>query len=60
MGPSQNCFQARGIEVKSDYLKDDKYLDIDENYADFWRRQWHPTPVLLPGRRSLVDSPWDR
>ena len=24
-----------------------------------WRRQWHPTPVLLPGRshgqRSLVD-----
>ena len=30
-----------------------------------WRRQWHPTPVLLPGkshgRRSLVDcSPWGR
>ena len=30
---------------------------------DFWRRQWHPTPVLLPGkshgRRSLVGfSPW--
>ena len=29
------------------------------------RRQWHPTPVLLPGkshgRRSLVDcSPWGR
>ena len=29
----------------------------------FWRRQWHPTPVLLPrkshGRRGLVDcSPW--
>ena len=29
----------------------------------FWRRQWQPTPVLLPGkshgRRSLVDcSPW--
>ena len=29
----------------------------------YWRRQWHPTPVLLPrkshGRRSLVDySPW--
>ena len=28
-----------------------------------WRRQWHPTPVLLPGKshgwRSLVDcSPW--
>jgi len=30
---------------------------------DFWRRQWHPTPVLLPGKshgwRSLVGySPW--
>ena len=29
-----------------------------------WRRQWHPTPILLPGishgRRSLVGcSPWD-
>ena len=29
----------------------------------YWRRQWHPTPVLLPGksqgRRSLVSySPW--
>ena len=29
------------------------------------RRQWHPTPVLLPGKshgwRSLVGcSPWDR
>ena len=31
----------------------------------FWRRQWHPTPVLLPGKshgwRSLVGcSPWGR
>ena len=34
-------------------------------YAFFWRRQWHPTPVLLPGnshgRRSLVGCrPWSR
>ena len=35
-------------------------------YKDkYRRRQWHPTPVLLPGkshgRRSLVGcSPWDR
>ena len=32
---------------------------------DSWRRQWHPTPVLLPGKshgqRSLVVcSPWGR
>ena len=31
----------------------------------WWRRQWHPTPVLLPGkshgRRSLVGcGPWGR
>ena len=31
----------------------------------FWRRRWHPTPVLLPGkshgRKSLVSfSPWGR
>ena len=31
--------------------------------SDWWRRQWHPTPVLLPGkshgRRSLVGcGPW--
>ena len=34
-------------------------------YGLGWRRQWHPTPVLLPGkshgRRSLVGcSPWGR
>ena len=33
--------------------------------ANGWRRQWHPTPALLPGksheRRSLVGcSPWGR
>ena len=32
-------------------------------HSMWWRRQWHPTPVLLPGkshgRRSLVGcSPW--
>ena len=34
-------------------------------YAYLWRRQWHPTPVLLSGKshewRSLVGySPWGR
>ena len=34
-------------------------------YASVWRRQWHPTPVLLPGkshgRRSLEGcGPWGR
>ena len=34
-------------------------------WSKVWRRQWHPTPVLLPGKshgwRSLVGcSPWGR
>ena len=34
-------------------------------YIQFWRRRWHPTPVLLPGKshgwRSLVGcSSWGR
>ena len=38
---------------------------IYEAYEDFRRRQWQPTPVLLPGKshgwRSLVGcSPWGR
>ena len=38
-----------------------KYLQLSVCQA--WRRQWHPTPVLLPGKshgwRSLVGcSPW--
>ena len=36
-----------------------------QNLHKYWRRQWHPTPVLLPGKshgwRSLVGcSPWGR
>ena len=39
-------------------------LNISSNYVATWRRQWYPTPVLLPGKshgwRSLVGcSPWD-
>ena len=43
-------------------------LEVSENpgllhFEGSWRRQWHPTPVLLPGKsqgkRSLVGcSPW--
>ena len=38
---------------------------IIPTYMRSWRRRWHPTPVLLPGkahgRRSLVGcSPWGR
>ena len=41
------------------------YIYMYECMCMFWRRRWHPTPVLLPGKphgwRSLVGcSPWDR
>ena len=45
-------------------LKESEVSDCFVNVPPFlWRRQWHPTPVLLPGkshgRRSLVCcSPW--
>ena len=40
-------------------------LEIFANVEKVWRRQWHPTAVLLPGKfhggRSLVGySPWGR
>ena len=46
-----------GTEVTIREFKGDKLL--------YWRRQWHPIPVLLPGKshgwRSLVGcSPWGR
>ena len=43
----------------------EEILHLLSNRASLRRRQWHPTPVLLPGkspgRRSLVGcSPWGR
>ena len=40
-----------------------KIIGIFRSLWYYWRRQWHPTPVLLPGKshgqRSLVGcSPW--
>ena len=40
-------------------------INIADSHGYLWRRQWQPTPVLLPGKchgqRSLVGcSPWGR
>ena len=62
-------FQRIARRDKKAFLSD-KCEEIEENNRMgktrdlVWRRQWHPTPVLLPGkshgRRSLVgSSPWD-
>ena len=55
--PSPEDLPNPGIEPRSPALQADALLSR--------RRQWHPTPVLLPGkshgRRSLVGcSPWGR
>ena len=50
-----------GLEIIP--IKNGSILKINRNKRAWQRRQWHPTPVLFPGkshgRRSLVGcSPW--
>ena len=52
------------MEKAKEFHKNIYFCFIDYAKA-FWRRQWHPTPVLLPGKshgwRSLVGCcPWGR
>ena len=64
MGKTRDIFKKirdiKGIvHAKMGTMKDRNCMDLIR------RRQWHPTPVLLPGkshgRRSLVGcSPWGR
>ena len=56
--------KKRVIELEVELLADgpDRHY-FSVTYTKEGRRQWHPTPVLLPGkshgRRSLVGcSPW--
>ena len=54
---------SRPVEKKSKV--EPSYLSFKRPSKPFQRRQWHPSPVLLPGksqgRRSLVGcSPWGR
>ena len=55
------------LKVSNFWFMDIVYFSIylDLPYFLWWRRQWHPTPVLLPGKshgwRSLVGChPWGR
>ena len=53
----RHCFVDKGPYVKV-------MVVMSVVMSDHWRRQWQPTPVLLPGKshgqRSLVGcSPWD-
>ena len=65
---SDFIFGGSKITVDGDCSHEIKTLtpwkkSYDQPRQDIWRRKWHPTPVLLPGkshgRRSLVGcSPW--
>ena len=63
-----DCYMAYNFfwqNVKTLLLSVINACKILKGLANFWRRQWHPTPVLLPGkshgRRSLEGcSPWGR
>ena len=58
--------QAMGFKAERDRLTTaDTVGFMIKTALIYWRRQWHPTPVLLPGKshgqRSLVGcSPWGR
>jgi len=50
----------RSTERRKDQRKEGRQLELGSHS---WRRRWHPTPVLLPGkshgRRSLLGcGPW--
>ena len=60
--PSLEWFEQQNKVVLDHNPKDNKYPSV---HTTVWRRRWHPTPVLLPGKshgwRSLVGrSPWGR
>ena len=58
--PVPGILQARTLEWAAI-----SFFTNQARWHIYWRRQWHPTPVLLPGtshrQRSLVGcSPWGR
>ena len=66
-GPAEGVGGRQDLNFLSnsyiDYIL--KWSYLGRTHGLNWRRQWHPTPVLLPGkshgRRSLVGcSPWGR
>ena len=53
------------LDCNSLLIPNKLFFFFGRNNQQSWRRQWHPTPVLLPGKshgwRSLVGcSPWGR
>ena len=47
------------VLLKKLSLRQNSHADIllgSSNLCD-WRRQWHPTPILLPGKMSWTKEP---
>ena len=62
-GPSATWKHEAPCWKMSEQLQDDDSRALNQAQGSSWRRQWHPTPVLLPGKshgqRSLVGCrPW--
>ena len=63
MDKMQESINKNLQELKNKHVETTKLLKFKVHWKESWRRQWHPTPVLLPGeshgQRSLVGcSPW--
>ena len=65
-GPSgvhtPHAFKLR-LNSQPSWVSSSQMADMGTSHGHRWRRRWHPTPVLLPGKphgwRSLVGySPW--
>ena len=62
---SQSSIASDPLRPHVQPAPDHVLLQSSNSWTVLWRRQWHPTPVLLPGKshgwRSLVGcSPWGR
>ena len=65
MGSQNHIYEFFSTTVLSSLLSTYADSQLHVPISQFWRRQWQPTPVLLPGRshgpRNLVGySPWGR
>ena len=64
----KSAWTAKKFPERGSHVLDRAFQWLVPNYIwphthIYWRKQWHPTPILLPGkshgRRSLVGcSPW--
>ena len=57
------CYKVLGITYQCIFPNSRLLRFLSTSNLNSWRRQWHPTPILLPGkshgRRSLVGcNPW--